>query len=244
MKHLLFLIVGSIILTCQAYGQELDKFINKDSVFKTMIKDLSEEKKVEFLKAYSFGNEQDKVFLIFMLSLPRSSKTLLIKNIDSNYTEINFLKTEYSKLVPQNCIVSIEYNPANKLINTHESIDLKIETTANRETTVSQKWKLEYDSKELNQMLKLVKWNYKTLKTIKELLVNAKCISIENGNGVTTIGFSRSGMGMYSYLLFNNDLTDKQTADYNDGCQYIFYKKNIVLAYDGGAAGPQCFPDR
>jgi hypothetical protein len=43
--------------------------------------------------------------------------------------------------------------------------------------------------------------------------------------------------------MFNADLTKKQINLYNDGCRYIYLKKNIVLQYEGGAAGSQCFPD-
>ena len=54
---------------------------------------------------------------------------------------------------------------------------------------------------------------------------------------------ARSGMGKYSLKLFDIDLTNDQIKQYNDGCTYIFYKKNIVLEYGGGAVGSQCFPD-
>ena len=57
----------------------------------------------------------------------------MIANIDSNFDNINILKTEYSKLVPKNYIVSIEFNPADKIIMTKESIDLKIEDTSNKQ---------------------------------------------------------------------------------------------------------------
>jgi hypothetical protein len=92
-------------------------------------------------------------------------------------------------------------------------------------------------------MLRSINWNDATLKIIKKLLIDANCISIENGE-VFDIGFARSGLGLYSYLLFNTDLNADQIQRNNDGCNFIFYKKNIVLKYGGGAVGPQCFPDR
>jgi len=88
----------------------------------------------------------------------------------------------------------------------------------------------------------MLKWTNETLAIIKKLLSDANCVSIENGQ-ITTIGFARSGMGKYSYLLFDNNLTAAQVKQYNDGCIYIYYKNNIVLEYGGGAVGPQCFPD-
>ena len=91
-------------------------------------------------------------------------------------------------------------------------------------------------------MIKPLGWTNETLATIKGLLSNVKCVSIENGE-ITTIGFARSGMGKYFFKLFDKDLTIEQIKEYNDGCMYIFYKKNIVLEYGGGAVGSQCFPD-
>ena len=92
------------------------------------------------------------------------------------------------------------------------------------------------------QMIKPLGWTNATLTTIKKLLADANCVSIENGD-ITTVGFARSGMGKYSFKLFDKDLSSEQIKEYNDGCMYIFHKKNIVLEYGGGAVGSQCFPD-
>jgi len=232
-----------IALTYVLKAQEFNKSINKDSLLNVLVKDLPAETKADILKEYKSDSEKDKEFLLFILSMPRSSKSLQIRNIDSNYANISNLKAEYLKLVPSNTAVRIEFTPANANFNIKESIDLRITSTANDEIKVSQEWKLEYGSKKLKEMLQSIKWNDKTLNKIRKLLDSANCISIENGK-ITEIGFARSGMGMYSYLLFDRDLSDKQIAAYNNGCEYIFYKKNIVLEYGGGAAGPQCFPDR
>jgi hypothetical protein len=186
--------------------------------------------------------KQDKEFLLFILCEPRSSKKEMVNNIDSNYYKIEFLRSEYIKLAPKNCIVSIEFNPGNPDFNIKESIDMRISKTENNETTVSQDWSMEYGSEKLKMMLKQVGWGEETMDKIKKLLIEADCISIENGE-ITTVGFGRSGLGLYSFLMFNADLTKKQINLYNDGCRYIYLKKNIVLQYEGGAAGSQCFPD-
>jgi len=94
----------------------------------------------------------------------------------------------------------------------------------------------------LTEMFKLLNWDYNTLKKIEKLLTDANCISIKNGS-ITEIGFAISGLGKYSYLIFDKNLTGTQINEYNDGCSTIFYEKNIVLQYGGGAIGPQCFPD-
>ncbi len=223
-------------------GQEFNKAINKDSLLQANLKDLPEDNKAELLKMYNEGNKQTKEFFLFMFSMPRSSKKEMIADIDSNFDNINVLKTDYLKLVPNNYIVSIEFNPANKIAMTKESIDLKMEDTLNKQWNLEQEWNLEYSSKKLAHMLTRLGWINTTLEKIKKLLADAKCVSIENGI-ITTIGFARSGMGKYFFKLFDSDLTDEQIKEYRNGCTYIFYKKNIVLEYGGGAAGSQCFPD-
>jgi hypothetical protein len=242
MKVFSILILAYLLCTFKATGQEFNKSINKDSLLKTIIKDMPESKKKEFLETYNSGNDQSKEFLLFMYSMPKSSKKELTQNIDLNYEKINALKIQYTRLVPANYTVSIEFNPENKIVSTKETIDLKIVLLKDKETTVTQEWNLEYNSQKLNSMLAMLKWTNETLTIIKKLLTDANCVSIENGQ-ITTIGFARSGMGKYSYLLFDNNLTAAQVKRYNNGCSDIYYKNNIVLEYGGGAVGPQCFPD-
>jgi hypothetical protein len=242
MKRFIILILSSLALTITVCGQGFNKSINKDSLLQVIIKKMPEDRKAEFLKTYNEGNEQSKEFLLFMFSMPTSSKKEMIENIDSNFNKIISLKTTYLKLVPKDYIVSIEFNPADKIASTQESIDLKIEHINTKQRDFKQEWNLEYNSKKLAQMIKPLGWTNETLTTIKKLLADAKCVSIENGK-ITTVGFARSGMGKYFFKLFDKDLTSEQIKQYNDGCTYIFYKTNIVLEYGGGAVGPQCFPD-
>ena len=242
MKHFIIFLLSFFTLTNTVCGQEFNKVLNKDSLLLTIIKDLPEPKKSELLKMYNEGNEQTKEFFLVMFSMPRCSKKELITNIDSNFVKISLLKTSYLKLVPKDYIVSIEFNPTDKIASTKESIDLKIEHINNKERDFKQEWNLEYNSKKLAQMIKPLGWTNATLTTIKKLLADANCVSIENGD-ITTVGFARSGMGKYSFKLFDKDLSSEQIKEYNDGCMYIFHKKNIVLEYGGGAVGSQCFPD-
>ena len=71
---------------------------------------------------------------------------------------------------------------------------------------------------------------------------NRSCISIA-GKDPVVIGWQRSGMGKFSYNIFDKNLEENKIKDYNDGCTYVFYKDNIVLEYGGGAIGMQCFPE-
>ncbi|MBP2618769.1 hypothetical protein [Chryseobacterium jejuense] len=84
-------------------------------------------------------------------------------------------------------------------------------------------------------------WTEDEIKILKEKLDNANCISIKDGEPVK-IGFKRSGLGMYSFNVFQKRDTDRSI--FNDGCQYILRNHNLALEYGGGAIGQQCFPNK
>jgi hypothetical protein len=232
------------ILFCawNIHAQALDKSINKDSLLQSLLKGYPEERRRELLTEYDSSPEKEKEFFLYMLSMPRSTKKELVRNIDSNYRNVEKLGTTYSKLVPPGFTVSIEFHPLDKLWNITESIDICITRLHDNQTEVQQDWNLGYNSDKLTQMIKTIHWNMETLNIIKKLLADAHCVSIENGE-MATIGFARSGMGKYFYKIFYRDMTPEHIRHFNDGRNYIFYKKNIVLEYDGGAAGPHGFPD-
>lgn len=142
MKIFIILFFACLLFSIKAVGQEFNKSLNKDSLLKTLIKDIPDSKKKELLESYNSGDKDTKEFLLFMLSMPRSSKAKLIENIALNYEKVNILKAEYSRLVPNNYTVSIEFNPENNILNTKENIDLKITSIKDKETKVSQQWNL------------------------------------------------------------------------------------------------------
>lgn len=251
-------ILASLLSAINLKAQEV-KFrenIDKDSLFNVSIQKLPIEMREIYTKTFKEGNEQTKEFLLFMISMPKSSKKKLIENFENKNTEIQKLKTEYQKLVPENYIVYIEFEPESKILTTTEEITIKIyklkdkneKENENLEViqrndglkVISQNWNLKPNSEELEKILKSIGWTNQTLSKIKKLLNEANCASIENGK-ITTIGFAGSGMGKYSYKIFDKPLNEEEKAEYNNGCEYIFYKNNIVLEYGGGAIGPQCF---
>jgi len=67
--------------------------IDKDSLFNTIAQKLPVEMHEAFTKTYKNGNEQEKEFLLFMISMPESSKKELIENFEHKKSEIQRLKT-------------------------------------------------------------------------------------------------------------------------------------------------------
>lgn len=242
MNRLPFVLLFTFIAS-NVFGQKLNKNLNKDSLAQVLFKKLPAGKQQEFQKIYKEGSEVEQEFLLYVSNMPRSSKEEQIRNIDSNFAKIDELRTAYKKLVPANHSVYIEFNPKDEVFEKKETVTLKVFKQDNQGTTpLFSAWDLDYNDKKLDDILKSLSWDKKTLSTIQLLLSEAKCISIENGE-ITSIGFARSGLGKYYYKLFNKDLTTEEAKYYNNGCRYIFYKKNIVLEYGSGAVGSICFPD-
>lgn len=218
--------------------------INQDSVSKIIIGKIPAEFREDIKAQYDTASIQDREFILLILSMPTSSKAEQIKNLDSNLPEILIVKEQYSKIVPSGLSVYVEFNPEEILTGTKESIDIRIMNDIGKEYPIvlCQEWNLDFNSHKLDSLLNTINWNIIKLLEVKTLLQSIHCISIENGNP-TTIGFARSGMGKYSYKIFDINLTSDQIKEYNNGCEYIFYKENLVLEYGGGAIGSQCFPD-
>ncbi len=169
MKRFSTLAFVLLAFTSVSVAQQFNKSLNKDSLFQAIIKTIPLERREELIKMYTSGSDGEKEFFLVMFSMPVSSKKELIKNIDSNYGKVNYLKTEYLKLVPSGYTVSIEFNPEDKIATMKESISLKITSGDN---IPLQEWNLEYNSAKLNKMLKVIKWTGETLKTIKKLLAD------------------------------------------------------------------------
>jgi hypothetical protein len=235
-----------------SFGQsDINKPIAKnDTLLNKILEGLPKEMHKEFIEEYNkMNSEQIKATLELMdliSSIPTSSKKELIRNIDSNYANILALKTYFQNIVPSDYFIYIEFKSPDKIRKLDESIDFWVyrkDMNTNDKQVVFQEWNIEIKSTKLDSLLQLIKLKRKDLQELKMYLDKANCISISNRDEFE-VGFARSGMGKYSYLIFDKPLNKEEMDKYNNGCEYIFYKDNIVLKYGGGAIGSQCFPDR
>ncbi|AFU68152.1 hypothetical protein P700755_001214 [Psychroflexus torquis ATCC 700755] len=243
MKKILLLLVNIFILN-SINAQEFNKNIDKDSLFQVIIKDVHPDKVQELKTAYSEGNEISKEFLLMMYSLPKSSKSELIGNLEKNEQKLVSLPSRFSHLISDSLIVSIEFVLESHILTMPAAIDLKIykKTTDGKSKLISKGRNLEYGSDSLNEKLKILNWKNSTLLKVKTMLEEVNCISIENSE-ITIIGFARSGLGQYSYALYKEKSEEYMKREFEQGCNYIHFKDNIALNYKGGAIGPICFPD-
>jgi hypothetical protein len=161
------------------------------------------------------------------------SKQDLIDNYNQKSKQIDDLKNYINKIVPANKYVYIEFDGNKKFFIFH-LVD---------NGSYDSNWDLKLNSKKTDTLLTKLNWTKETLKTLKEKLDAANCISIKNGQPCN-IGFQRNGMGKYYYNIFDNPIPDSLKSKYNDSCTYVFYTDKVILEYGGGAVGPQCFPTK
>lgn len=167
-----------------------------------------------------FGFEDDKYY----------SKEDLINNYNLKKQEIHDLKLYINTVVAADKTVDIEFDGNKHLFIFHVTNDGNYETN----------WNVKLNSPKIDTLLKKLNWSRQTLKTLKEKLDAANCISVKSGEPCN-IGFQRSGMGKYYYNIFEKPIAKNMKDKYNDSCTYILYTNTVVLEYGGGAIGPQCF---
>ena len=80
---------------------------------------------------------------------------------------------------------------------------------------------------------------------IRQRLDRIDCIGIakdtSHPNGKTVIYFRRVGMGMYSFILFDNPINQEEKDRFVKGGEYIPYSDRVIFQYGGGAFGKQYF---
>lgn len=106
-------------------------------------------------------------------------------------------------------------------------------------------WDIDVDSPKADTIFNLLNWDKSEIKTLKKKLDAVNCISIDNRNPAR-IGFQRSVMSKFSYVIFDEPITENDSLMkiYDTKCIYIHYRDNVVLEYGSGATGSLCFPER
>ncbi|MDJ1497751.1 hypothetical protein QNI19_32725 [Cytophagaceae bacterium DM2B3-1] len=172
------------------------------------------------------------IFIMFGLIIglfePSYDKEDLIDNYELKHREIQAVKEYVKTQLPANTSVHIEFED-------DELSNFTVEQNGKYFTN----WELDSNSLHVDSLLTLVGWTQQTVQTIKTKLEEANCISIESGEPAT-IGFQRSGRGMYLYNLFDAPLTDSLKTVYSNSCRFSFYKDNVVLEYGAGIGGQDC----
>lgn len=189
---------------------------------------------------------------IFATSCGNKDSSDLKRNYAEKSNEIKELKEYFNKIVPKNYSVQIRYNSS-------DNINLFVYQPTNipdKQELLFQEWNVDFDdyveskeseyydgkTKSLDEVKKKLKWNNDTFKELYEKLENVNCFGITSGNP-TELEYGHRGMGVLSYLIFDNNLTEKEQTDNSDNCSKMFYKDNVVFKFSSGATGSFCIPD-
>lgn len=148
--------------------------------------------------------------------------------------EIADLIKYYNTIKPENYSVDIEFK-------NDEILNRLTITTKDPSKIIYQNWDVSSSVLQTKEIRNLLGWEDREVRVLKKKLDKANCISVEDGEPLK-IGFKRSGMGMFSFNIFQKANTNRE--EYNDGCEYILINKYLALQYGGGAIGNQCFPDK
>lgn len=158
------------------------------------------------------------------------SLTELKENFEAKKAEIYEVKNYVNKIISPNKLVHIEFDDNNTLGIFHVKVDDNFESN----------WDVKIKSGKADTLLQKLGWTTETLKTLKDKLDKSNCIGVTSGEPCN-ISFQRSGMGMYSFNIFDKPIPDSLKTSYNDSCTYIMVNDKLVLEYGGGAIGSQCF---
>lgn len=154
----------------------------------------------------------------------------LMENYDKRSKEIADIKTYVRSIMQMDDQVEIEFDGDERIPIFH--------VTVNGEP--DDNWNLKLHDLKTQALLSKLNWSKENLSLLKAKLDGANCISVSTYK-VFTVGFQRSGMGIYFYMLLDNTLTTAEKKAYLESCDHILYRDNIVLKFGGGAIGPQCF---
>lgn len=217
-------------------AQEFNSKYDLDSVYQS----LSLPSQEHFDSIYDSSDREFKEFLVFMLTMPESSQAELIENYQQNRDEIEALTRHFKSIVPDSVTVSIQFSPENEVWSMPASLDFFIRNPNSNQRHGN--WNLEYGNAELDSLLEELGWNYQTLEDLKGYLDRANCISIKYDE-YYSVGYSRSGMGMYSYRIYEHELSQAELDQLVDDCILRYYSDSVLLEYGSGAIGSLCFPD-
>ncbi|AQX89440.1 hypothetical protein BAX96_11965 [Elizabethkingia anophelis] len=254
MKKLFLLFFILLIKSHSLQAQQKSVFnpkINKDSLYSTLEYLVPEGERLKYREILREADDSGKDYILIVLyNLQKGGKDYLINNFESHKTQIMKLRSYYENLNFNKYIVTVSHGE-NPLFLPSSYIKISIDKIKEgylNDEILDRRENLEYikqysgeneNSSEIKEALAFLKWDTKTLTELKALIKEANVKSIRNGNP-TQIEVHPNLSAMYSYKIYRENLNRQQIIEYNDGCNYIHYKDNIVL-HNGAPEGVLCF---
>ena len=144
----------------------------------------------------------------------------------------------------------VEY--ADRALNDSTYVDLEFEdgeaaifhVSSKGDSCIRQNWDVMAMLKK-NSLMKDIGLTPDEYEDICQRLDRIGCIGIEKDtshpNGKTVIYFCRVEMGRYSFILFDNPISQEEKDEFMKSYEYIPYSDRVIFQYGGGAFGKQYF---
>lgn len=148
-----------------------------------------------------------------------------------NKKEIYDLKKYFNQIVPKNTFVEIEFDSDTKLTRFGFHT---LDSNGNTNYPIFLDWDLQINTHQMDSLIQPLGWNRNTLQIIKNKLDKANCIQIESGEPAY-IGFQRSGLGMYTFIVYDKPMHDTIKKTYLNRNDYDIIDSILVVKYESGA---------
>ena len=202
---------------------------------------------VLFIKSFSFANTSWKVYfvwgvidilLVVVYNVFEAPNNVCDPDIMAEHYEKNALKMKEliqytNQALDDSAAIQLEF----------EHGDISIFHVFSKNISWSEHWDKDAEGKK-DSLMALVGLTPDELEEIQDRLDELGCIGIRVGKhrASCTIDFRRVAMGLYSYILFDEPMDEKEKEYYMGDPAYIPYSETVVFEYGGGAIGPQTFP--
>lgn len=202
---------------------------------------------VLFIKSFSFANTSWKVYfvwgvidilLVVVYNVFEASNTVCDPDIMAEHYEKNAVKM---KELVQYTNQALDDSAAIQLEFKHG--DISIFHVSSKNVSWSERWDKDAEGKK-DSIMALVGLTTDELEEIQDRLDELGCIGIitRKDRASCVIWFRRVAMGLYSYILYDEPMSEENKEYYMEDPAYIPYSETVVFEYGGGAIGPQTFP--
>lgn len=202
---------------------------------------------VLFIKSFSFANTSWKVYfvwgvidilLVVVYNVFEAPNTVCDPDIMAEHYEKNAVKM---KELVQYTNQALDDSATIRLEFKHG--DISIFYVSSKNVSWSERWDKDAEGKK-DSIMALVGLTTDELEEIQDRLDELGCIGIitRKDRASCVICFRRVAMGLYSYILYDEPMSEENKEYYMEEMEYIPYSETVVFEFGGGAIGPQVFP--
>lgn len=203
---------------------------------------------VLFIKSFSFANTSWKVYfvwgvidilLVVVYNVFEAPNNVCDPDIMAEHYEKNALKM---KELIQYTNQALDDSAAIQLEFEHGDVSI-FHVSSKRDSFWSNHWDEDAEDKK-DSLMAVVGLTSDELEEIQDRLDELGCIGINTRKhrASCVIDFRRVAMGLYSYILYDEPMSEEKKEYYMEDPAYIPYSETVVFEYGGGAIGLQVFP--